>query len=156
MDCFAPLAMTVFFDVSISPASRVIASLRARLRFLKCRGGMIGSMIKRRVFLSALLAVGLAAGAPARSPAQAAEPLCVFLLPDSGSEVLLNRCGGCREVTLQRVREGEGIPNVRSLMLPGEAAASTPFRGPGRTRIIGERTCPPPPGRNISEAAIRR
>ena len=49
-----------------------------------------------------------------------------------------------------------GIPNVRSLMLPGDAAVPTPFRGPGRTRILGERTCPPPPGRDVSEAAIRR
>ena len=113
-------------------------------------------MFNRAFLLLAVLAAVKAAGAPAPSPAQAGEPLCVFLLPDSGGEVLLNRCTGCREVTLQRVREGQGIPNVRSLMLPGEAAVATPFRGPGRTRIIGERTCPPPPGRDISEAAIRR
>lgn len=113
-------------------------------------------MIKRRFFLPALLAAVAAAGAPAPSRAQAAEPLCVLLLPDGGGEVLLNRCSGCREVTLQRVREGEGIPNVRTLMLPGDAAVSTPFRGPGRTRIVGERTCPRPPGHNFSEAALRR
>jgi hypothetical protein len=104
-----------------------------------------------RAFLLLTLLSAVAAGVSVET--RAAEPLCVLLLPD---EVLINRCGGCREVTLQRTREGEGIPNVRSLMLPGEAAVATPFRGPGRTRIIGERTCPPPPGRNISEAAIRR
>jgi hypothetical protein len=108
-------------------------------------------MFKRAFLPVALLSAVVAVGVSAAS--RAAEPLCVLLLPD---EVLINRCSACREVTLQRVREGEGIPNVRSLMLPGEAAVATPFRGPGRTRIIGERTCPPPPGRNISEAAIRR
>jgi hypothetical protein len=108
-------------------------------------------MFKRAFLPLALLSTVVAASVPLES--RAAEPLCVLLLPD---DVLINRCSACREVTLQRVREGEGIPNVRSLMLPGEAAVATPFRGPGRTRIIGERTCPPPPGRNISEAAIRR
>jgi hypothetical protein len=107
-------------------------------------------MFNRAFLLLALLSAVAAGGVSVET--RAAEPLCVLLLPD---DILINRCSGCREVTLQRVREGEGIPNVRSLMLPGEAAVATPFRGPGRTRIIGERTCPPPPGRNISEAAIR-
>jgi hypothetical protein len=91
-------------------------------------------------------------------PAHAAgiEPMCVLLFSDGDGETLVNRCRSCREVTLQRVREGEGIPNVRSLMLPSAIAVQGPFRGPGRTRILGERTCPPPPGRSISEAALRR
>ena len=80
----------------------------------------------------------------------------MLLFSDEGGETLINRCHACREVTLQRLREGEGIPNVRSLMLPGEAAVPAPFRGPGRTRVLGERTCPSPPGGGVSEAAIRR
>lgn len=108
-------------------------------------------MLTRTLPIAVLVSAAIAAGIPIST--HAAEPLCVLLLPE---ETLINRCSACREVTLQRVREGEGIPNVRSLMLPGEAAVQTPFRGPGRTRIVGERNCPPPPGRNISEAALRR
>jgi hypothetical protein len=96
----------------------------------------------------------VASGRPAPVYAAGAEPSCVMLLPGAGGEILVNRCQSCREVTLQRLREGGGIPSVRLLMLPGEAAAPTPFRGPGRTRIMGERTCPPPPGRGVAEATI--
>lgn len=102
-----------------------------------------------------LFALGLL-GAAGPAGAAPAEPLCVLLFSDEGGETLINRCQACREVTLQRFREGEGIPNVRSLMLPGAVAVQGPFRGPGRTRILGERTCPPPPGGGVSEASIRR
>lgn len=108
------------------------------------------------LLLAAVLFALVAAGAAAPADAAPAEPLCVLLFSDGDGETLINRCHACREVTLQRLREGEGIPNVRSLMLPGEAAVPTPFRGPGRTRVLGERTCPPPPGSGFSEAAIRR
>lgn len=111
-------------------------------------------MLTRTLLLAAVVSAAVTAGAP--SPTRADEQLCVLLLPDDAVELLVNRCGACREVTLQRVRDGGGIPSVRSLMLPGDAAFQTPFRGPGRTRIVGERNCPPPPGRDISEAAMRR
>lgn len=112
-------------------------------------------MPSRALLLLALLSA-LLSGAPAQAHAAGIEPLCVLLFSDEGGETLINRCQACREVTLQRLREGEGIPNVRSLMLPGEATVPTPFRGPGRTRVLGERTCPSPPGGGVSEAAIRR
>jgi hypothetical protein len=92
-------------------------------------------MLTRALPLAVVLATLVTAVVPPPARAAGAEPLCVLLLPDGGGETLINRCSGCREVTLQRVREGEGIPNVRSLMLPGDAAVATPFRGPGRTRI---------------------
>jgi hypothetical protein len=109
-------------------------------------------MPARALLLLAVLSALVAA--PAR--AAPAEPLCVLLFSDGDGETLINRCHACREVTLQRLRDGEGIPNARSLMLPGDVAVPAPFRGPGRTRVLGERTCPPPPGRGVSEAAIRR
>jgi hypothetical protein len=112
-------------------------------------------MFARALFLLAVLSALTAGGLTAPTRAAAAEPLCVLLVPDGAGEMLVNRCHGCREVMLQRVREGEGIPNVRSLVLPGQAAVPTPFHGPGRTRILGERSCPPPP-RGMSEAAIWR
>src|SRR5512132_1517044 len=105
-------------------------------------------MPSRALLLLALLSV-LLSGAPAQAHAAGVEPLCVLLFSDGDGETLINRGHACREVTLQRLREGEGIPNVRSLMLPGEAAVPAPFRGPGRTRVLGERTCPPPPGRGF-------
>jgi hypothetical protein len=109
-----------------------------------------------RALLLFALFFALTSGVPAPAGAAGIEPMCVLLFSDGDGETLINRCRSCREVTLQRVRDGEGIPNVRSLMLPGAVAVQGPFRGPGRTRILGERTCPLPPGRGVSEAALRR
>lgn len=72
-------------------------------------------MLTRSLFLAAVVSAAVIAGAP--SPTRADEQLCVLLLPDDAVELLVNRCGACREVTLQRVRDGGGIPSVRSLML---------------------------------------
>ena len=113
-------------------------------------------MLTRALPFAVVLAALVAVVVPPTARAADTEPLCVLLFSDEGGETLINRCQVCREVTLQRLREGEGIPNVRSLMLPGAVAVQGPFRGPGRTRILGERTCPPPPGGGVSEAAIRR
>ena len=101
---------------------------------------------------------GLAAHAIAHAailPASGADPTCVMMLPDSGG-MLVNQCGSCREVTLERVRPAESIPSIRAMMLPGEATTPIPFRGPGRTRIIGERACPPPPGSIAQQAALEQ
>jgi hypothetical protein len=106
----------------------------------------------RFAILIALAALGLPGTAPTAS---AADVTCVLLLPDGGG-VLVNRCDTCREVTLERMRVGEGIPNIREMMLPGEAMTPMPFRGPGRTRILGERACPPVPGRIAQQASASR
>ena len=116
-------------------------------------------MITRPLLRLAVLAAFAAGGGPVATavaaPAAGADPSCVLLLPDGGG-TLINRCNSCREVTLERMRSGESIPNIRAMMLPGEAATPMPFRGPGRTRIIGERACPPPPGRAAQQAAFGR
>lgn len=96
-----------------------------------------------------VLVLALPHAAHASSPP---EPICVFLLPERGGEAVVNRCNACREVMLERERFGVGAPTVRALMLPGEAMTSLPFRGPGRTRILGERACPAPSGRHGAQA----
>jgi hypothetical protein len=68
-------------------------------------------MLTRTLLLAAVTAA-VTAGAP--SPTRADEQLCVLLLPDDAVELLVNRCGACREVTLQRVRDGVGIPRAES------------------------------------------
>jgi hypothetical protein len=72
----------------------------------------------RRALLLPVLFFALAGGVPAPAHAAGIEPTCVLLFSDGDGETLINRCRSCREVTLQRVRDGEGIPNFRSLMLP--------------------------------------
>lgn len=110
-----------------------------------------------RLLAAFLLAAPLLGpGAVPASAAPSTEPMCVFLIPDGGGEALINRCRACREVTLERARAGEGIPNVRAMMLPAAGVTPAPFRGPGRTRIVGERACPQPPGRSVSAATSPR
>lgn len=97
--------------------------------------------------------LGLAASPP---PAMGAQHLCVLLLSDAGGETLINRCRDCRQVTLSRRRPGASVPNVREMMLPPVTATPTPFRGPGRTRVVGDRTCPPPPGSAVARTRYTR
>lgn len=116
-------------------------------------GGMNTSApLRIAALIAALAAAGFGTPVSASAPADAS---CVLLLPENGG-MLINQCGKCREVTLERVRAGESIPNIRSIIVPGEAIAPMPFRGPGRTRIIGERACPLPPGRITQQATISR
>lgn len=104
--------------------------------------------------LAAAVAFAGSAPLPADAAPAPADPTCVMLLPDDGG-TLINRCTGCREVTLERTRPGEGIPSIRAMILPAEAESPLPFRGPGRTRILGERSCPPPPGSQSVRAFAR-
>lgn len=106
-------------------------------------------MFKRALVTVVLLSAAVAAGIPADS--RAAEPLCVVLLPE---QLLINRCRDCREVTLQRLPEDQGIPNISSLRLPGDAAVAMSFRGPGRTQIVGERSCPSPSSDSILQISL--
>lgn len=111
--------------------------------------------IFRLAVLVAIAAGGQLTSSAVAAPAAGAESSCVMLLPDDGG-TLINRCESCREVTLERMRLGESIPNIRAMTLPGDASALMPFRGPGRTRIIGERACPSSPGRVMQQAVLSR
>jgi hypothetical protein len=110
---------------------------------------------RSRFRLAVLIALAALRVSGTPTTASAADLTCVLLLPDGGG-VLINRCDTCREVTLERMRVGEGIPNIREMMLPGDAITPMPFRGPGRTRILGERACPPVPGRIAQQASVGR
>lgn len=111
-------------------------------------------IIRAPLVVAAAVAFAASALPAANATPAPPDPFCVLLLPDDGG-TLVNRCEGCREVTLERQRPGEGIPNIRAMMLPGQAATPTPFRGPGRTRILGERQCPPPPGNQTVRSFVR-
>lgn len=119
-------------------------------------------MLKRRAVVSSCLlgvtVVGIAVAGviSAPPPAMGAARLCVLLLNDAGGETLINRCRDCRQVTLSRRRPGVSVPNVREMMLPPVTAMPTPFRGPGRTRIVGDRSCPPPPGSAVARTRYTR
>ncbi|MBK8174198.1 MAG: hypothetical protein IPK66_02535 [Rhodospirillales bacterium] len=112
-------------------------------------------MLNRAFLLTVALVVFAVGGLLSATRAPAAELYCVLLVPDGSTVTMVNRCRACREVTLERVRDGQSVPTVRAMTLPGEAAVPIPFRGPGRTRILGERTCSHPPGQGYSDAALR-
>lgn len=89
------------------------------------------------LMLSFVLA--LAAAAPA--PTQAAATRCVLLATDGGREVLVNRCGACREVKVERRRPGEGFPTRRAFIVQQGTEMPLPFRGGGQTRVLSEGVC---------------
>jgi len=107
-------------------------------------------MTMRTPLLRALLAVAagaIASGAfaatpPAASTAAGAPSFCILLIADEAGEAVINRCSQCRSVTLERTRTAEMAPTVRALTLVANSLTPSPFRGPGRTRVIGEDVCP--------------
>ena len=76
-------------------------------------------------------------GASLKNPAQ-----CVSLRKKlNGREVVINACEECKVVRVERQRAGGGVPNFRTLVVQKKAAADLPFRGPGRTRLVGADPC---------------
>ena len=59
---------------------------------------------------------------------------CVRLGKSGGRKTLINRCGDCRTVKLQRRRPGGDFPAVRTIKVPELYRIELSFRGPGRTR----------------------
>jgi len=90
----------------------------------------------------ALLTLVLGWSAQAGTDSTTAAPDCVRLTRRAGSEVLINGCGTCRMVSVERSRQGTGFPTTRTITVPERARQSLPFRGPGHTRITAERSCP--------------
>ena len=66
---------------------------------------------------------------------------CVRLGKSGGRETLINRCGDCRTVKLQRRRPGGDFPAVRTIKVPELSRIELSFRGPGRTRIVSDQSC---------------
>lgn len=88
-----------------------------------------------------LFALGLAAPAPAWAGQPGAARKCITLANRDGREIAVNRCNSCRVVRLQRKRPGSGFPITRTYTVPEHSRATLSFRGPGRTRIMGETAC---------------
>lgn len=101
---------------------------------------------------SLALAIIVAALVIPASGARAELP-CVWLVPTDNGEVLVNRCSSCREATVERRRLGQGTPTIRGLQLAGTSTMASPFRGPGQSRLLGDRACPsalvPSPGQTF-------
>ncbi len=66
---------------------------------------------------------------------------CAVLVREGTLETLVNRCGTCREVRVQRDRPGNGFPTHRTVMLREGGQAPLPFRGTGSTRILSDDPC---------------
>jgi hypothetical protein len=87
-----------------------------------------------------LFLVGWSAVAGAGSTT--AQAKCVELTRSIGGEKLVNGCGNCRLVSVERSRPGANFPTVRTITVPDKTRQALPFRGPGHTRITGESACP--------------
>lgn len=72
-------------------------------------------------------------------PAQANQ--CVAITRQQGQEVLVNSCGSCRTVDIERRRPGMEKPTSHSYTLPSGTPLPLSFRGPGSTRISAEKPC---------------
>lgn len=78
-----------------------------------------------------------AMGAEKKKPAK-----CVTLRKKvNGREVAINTCDVCQIVRVSRQRPTSGAPSFRTLMVQKKSAVDLPFRGPGRTRLVGADPC---------------
>ena len=59
-------------------------------------------------------------------------------------DVLVNGCGQCRAVTVQRQKRGSGFPIKREFRVPARGKIQMSFRGPGKTRVIADAPCDQP------------
>lgn len=74
------------------------------------------------------------------SPASAALK-CSRLMKTVGGEKIINTCGSCRIVQIQRKRPGADAPINRTLTLAPKTTTSLSFRGPGHSRILSDTPC---------------
>ena len=66
---------------------------------------------------------------------------CTRLGKQSGREVLINSCGTCRIVKVQRKRPGASAPINRTLTLAPRTTTQLSFRGPGQSRVMSDTAC---------------
>ncbi|MHA1597618.1 MAG: hypothetical protein ACTSV1_02765 [Alphaproteobacteria bacterium] len=113
---------------------------------------MLTSTIPLWARLAALIALliswpVMAAGLP-KAPVSVFSPLltpvaltCTRLFKQQGRDVLINNCGECRIVKVQRKRPGSAAPINRTLTLAPKTTTQLSFRGPGRSRILSDTAC---------------
>ena len=110
--------------------------------------------------LLAAAAAVIAVAAPTLGAASTATP-CVFLVPDV-SETFVNRCPACVEVSVERTRAGEALPDRRTMMVPRgrrRGTLSRPGAHPhsGRTRLLAAaRARPLRPAKGVRRQAERQ
>jgi len=95
-------------------------------------------MMKFRFFFLITLFVWLL---PATS-AQAALK-CTRVATTLSGEQLINTCGSCRIVKIQRKRPSAAAPINRTLTLAPKTTTGLSFRGPGQSRILSDTPCRP-------------
>ena len=66
---------------------------------------------------------------------------CVGINHQRGQEVLVNTCGSCRVVDIERRRPGMDKPTNHTYTLPTGVPLPLSFRGPGSTRVSSEKPC---------------
>lgn len=72
---------------------------------------------------------------------QATASQCVGVAYQKGQEVLVNSCGSCRVVDVERRRPGMDKPTNHTYTLPAGVPLPLSFRGPGSTRVSTEKPC---------------
>ena len=96
------------------------------------------------VTLAMAAAIGLAAFALPQVPALAQNDgkKCVSLKKKvNGREVLINACSACQVVKVERARGGGALASFRTFIVQGKSVVDMPFKGPGRTRLVGAKPC---------------
>jgi hypothetical protein len=89
--------------------------------------------------LPALAALTLAA--LTLQPQRAEASQCIALTHQQGQEMLVNSCGSCRIVNVDRLRPGMDKATSHTYTLPTGVPLPLSFRGPGTTRIMSEKPC---------------
>lgn len=87
-----------------------------------------------------ILLAGLIIWWQAPRPAEA-KLTCTRLVTTPRGEQLVNTCGSCRLVHVQRKRPGADAPINRTLTLAPRTTTDLSFRGPGHSRIIADTPC---------------
>ena len=71
---------------------------------------------------------------------------CSRLNKRNGREIVINTCGSCRIVGIQRRRPGAAAPISRTVTIPSRSKITLSFRGPGQSRITSDVPCKATPG----------
>lgn len=103
--------------------------------------------IIRRAAIYAIFAAAVAASCVVLGSANRATAAgylgvsCVRMIAGPSGEVLVNGCGVCRRVGVERTRPGAQFPAARTAVVPPNGRIELDFLGPGRTRLVSEEAC---------------
>lgn len=89
-------------------------------------------------FLVALLATIIAMASPSSAGAGS---VCVKILATSSGPVMVNACGSCRKVEVERDRKGGSLPVRRTYVAPPSSRIDLKVTAAGRIRILRDLPC---------------